>query len=117
MGRVFEAHPTARYRSSLAIDGSSFSSSPAPRCPGLTPRSDGWFPLVGSLDDLPVPEDLEPRERVQDPDPALVRRAGLAAREHTLEGLDRATGAPPEDLDELVAEVARLLGIRHGWGL
>jgi hypothetical protein len=77
----------------------------------------GGFPLVGSLDDLPVPEDLEPRERVHDPDPALVRRAGLAAREHTLEGLDRATGAPPEDLDELVAEVARLLGIRHGWGL
>jgi hypothetical protein len=79
--------------------------------------SRGGFRLVGSFDDLPVPDDVGPREPVQEPDPALVRRAGLAARRHTLEGLGRASGPPPDDLDRLVAEVATLLGIRHGWGL
>ena len=77
----------------------------------------GGYTLVGSLDDLPVPDPVEPVAPIEPPDPELVRRAALAAREHVSARLDTPPEGIPDDLDDLVAEVAGLLRKRHGWGL
>jgi hypothetical protein len=80
----------------------------------------GGHELVGSLDDLPVPESVEAPERTTPPEPADVRRAVLAARTQVSQDLELTLGPPsgdPDDLDALVAEVAGLLGKLHRWGL
>jgi hypothetical protein len=77
----------------------------------------GGFELVGSLDDLPVPGVVSAPDRIAAPEPGDVRRAAVAALAHVSgragESVD---GAPDDDLDALVAEVARLLRKAHGWG-
>jgi hypothetical protein len=76
----------------------------------------GGFEVVGSLDDLPVPDEVVASEEISPPDPADVRRAALAAREQAAAGLDAPLGPAPDDLDDLVADVARLLREARGWG-
>jgi hypothetical protein len=77
----------------------------------------GGYGLVGSLDDLPMPAGLVAPERTSPPDTGDVRRAALAARDHASEHAGVRPGEPSDDLDDLVAEVARLLRKAHGWGL
>jgi hypothetical protein len=77
----------------------------------------GGYRLVGSLDDLPVPEALEAPQHVVPPPPDDVRRAALAVRSRATAALDEASEPPPADLDELVAETARLLRRANRWGL
>ncbi len=73
--------------------------------------------LIGSLDDLPLPDGVEAPDRPAPPEPADVRRAALAARAQVSQDLGLTPEAPSEDLDDLVAEVAGLLGKLHRWGL
>jgi hypothetical protein len=82
------------------------------------------YELVGTLDDLPVPDEIEAPERVEPPPDDQVRRAVAAVRAHAaaLRGGRGRRSADPVDggaqsLDEAVAEVARLLRKAHRWGL
>jgi hypothetical protein len=75
------------------------------------------YDLVGSLDDLPIPDQVVVPERISPPPTGDVRRAALVAREHVSEHLEVPPGPAPDDLDDLVAEVARLMRKAHGWGL
>ncbi len=77
----------------------------------------GGYDLVGSLDDLPTPDHVEAPDRISPPPSGDVRRAALAARDHVSELLEVPPGPASDDLDDLVAEVARLLRKAHGWGL
>jgi hypothetical protein len=77
----------------------------------------GGHELVGALEDLPTTADVASTERIVAPPASDVRRAALAARDHASAGLDVAPGPAPDDLDDLVADVARLLRKAHGWGL
>jgi hypothetical protein len=89
----------------------------------------GGYPLVGSLDDLPVPARVDAPHHVVPPRPDDVRRAALAVRSCAATGLDVPPGSPsapppgpppgppPDDLDDLVSETARLLRSANGWGL
>jgi hypothetical protein len=75
------------------------------------------FGLVGSLDDLPVPDRVDSPHQVVPPPPDDVRRAALAVRSCAAEALDVPPGPAPTDLDELVAETARVLRKANDWGL
>jgi hypothetical protein len=94
------------------------------------------YELVGSLDDLPVPDRIAAPERVLPPPSDQVIRAAEAVRGYAADLLgprsarsrdDREIGAeseagsraggPTASLDEVVAEGARLLREAHGWGL
>jgi hypothetical protein len=77
----------------------------------------GGYPVVGSLDDLPVPARVDAPHRVAPPRPDDVRRAALAVRTCAATALDAPPGPPPKDLDDLVTETARLLRRANGWGL
>ena len=79
--------------------------------------STGGFRLVGSLDDLPVPDRVNAPEHVVPPSEDDVRRAALAVRSHAAEILDERPGPAPAGLDALVAETARLLREANHWGL
>lgn len=79
--------------------------------------SRGGHDLVGSLDDLPVPERVDAPQRVVPPPPDDVRRAALAVRSSAAAALDAPPGAAPADLEDLVAETARLLRRANRWGL
>lgn len=80
--------------------------------------------LVGTLDDLPMPEEIEAPERVVPPSGDQVLRAAEAVRGYTANLLDGRAAGSGDDverraarLDEEVLEVARLLREAHGWGL
>ena len=82
------------------------------------------YQLVGSLDDLPVPEDYDAPEQVTPPPPEQVSRAAEAVRAYAADLAGRrprrsrsATEGGPVDLEELVDEGARLLRKAHRWGL
>jgi hypothetical protein len=82
------------------------------------------YQLVGSLDDLPVPEESEAPEHVTPPPDDQVTRAAEAVRAYAAGLAERrprrsAKGADGDriSLDELVGEGARLLRKAHGWGL
>jgi hypothetical protein len=77
----------------------------------------GGHDLVGTLDDLPVPDRPDAPQQVVPPRPDDVRRAALGVRECAAAALDAAPGPAPDDLDELVAETARLLRKANRWGL
>jgi hypothetical protein len=77
----------------------------------------GGHEVVGSLDDLPVPDHVAAPEHVAPPSESDVRRAALAARNHATAALHLTPGPAPDGLDDLVAEAARLLRKTHGWGL
>jgi hypothetical protein len=77
----------------------------------------GRFELVGSADDLPVPDHVGAPQRVVPPSPDDVRRAALAVRSSALATLDASPEPPPDGLDDLVAETANLLRRANGWGL
>jgi hypothetical protein len=70
----------------------------------------GGYPVVGSLDDLPVPDHVAAPERVVPPAESDVRRAALAA-------LGSAPGPAPDHLDAVAADVARFLRKGQGWSL
>ncbi len=74
------------------------------------------LPMIGSLEELPLPEDLaeHPAEVPAAPE-SDVRRAAEAAWEHLAGRLDLATEPRPVGLDELVAETAGLLRRAHAW--
>jgi hypothetical protein len=76
----------------------------------------GGYDVVGTLDDLPLPARLDQPEHVVPPETDLVRRAALATREHAVAALGKEVPPPPEDLDELVADCARLLRRANRWG-
>ena len=66
--------------------------------------------VTGSLDDLPVPEDLSARPTdVAAPAPGQVHRAAVAAWDHLAGILQVDLASRPEDLDLLVQEGARML--------
>jgi hypothetical protein len=72
--------------------------------------------VVGTIDDLPLPDDLHRPEHVVPPGPDLVRRAATLTREHAVEMLGEDARPAPEDLDDLVADCARLLRRAYAWG-
>jgi hypothetical protein len=76
----------------------------------------GGFDVVGTLEDLPLPDRLDQPEHVVPPEPDLVRRAAARTREHAAEVLGKDAPPPPDDLDELVAECSRLLRRAYRWG-
>jgi len=76
----------------------------------------GGHELIGSLDDLPIPEDVSAPDAIAPPAAADVRRAALAARDHASAGLEQQPGPASDDLDELVSEVAVLLRKANAWG-
>jgi hypothetical protein len=77
---------------------------------------EGGYDVVGTVDDLPLPDDLHRPEHVVPPGPDLVRRAATLTREHAVEMLGEDARPAPEDLDDLVADCARLLRRAYAWG-
>jgi hypothetical protein len=77
----------------------------------------GGHELVGSLDDLPVPDHVDAPHQVVPPPPDDVRRAALAVRSCAAAALDVPPGPAPGGLEDLVAETARLLRKANRWGL
>jgi hypothetical protein len=77
---------------------------------------EGGYDVVGTIDDLPLPDDLHRPEHVVPPGPDLVRRAATLTREHAVEMLGEDARPAPEDLDDLVADCARLLRRAYDWG-
>lgn len=74
------------------------------------------LPMVGSLDDLPLPEDLSAYpEAVVAPPEAEVRRAAEAAWEYLARGLGIPTEERPADLDRLAEDTAALLRRARDW--
>jgi hypothetical protein len=76
----------------------------------------GGYDVVGTLDDLPLPPRLDQPEHVVPPDLDLVRRAAARTREHAVAALGKKEPPPPEALDEMVADCARLLRRANRWG-
>jgi hypothetical protein len=74
------------------------------------------YDVVGTLDDLPLPADLDQPEHVVPPETDRVRRAAARTREHAVAVLGKEVPPPPDDLDELVADCARLLRRAYRWG-
>jgi hypothetical protein len=77
----------------------------------------GGYQVVGSLDDLPVPDHPAAPERVVPPAESDVRRAALAARDYAVAALGSAPGPAPDHLDAVAADVARFLRKGQGWSL
>jgi len=82
------------------------------------------YQLVGSLDDLPVPEETDAAEHVAPPPDEQVTRAAEAVRAYADGLVERRPRRAPTSadadrisLDELVGEGARLLRKAHRWGL
>jgi hypothetical protein len=94
------------------------------------------YELVGSLDDLPVPDRIEAPDHVVPPPSHEVIRAAEAVRAYAADLLGPSSGRSRDDagsgagsgagsraengaasLDEVVAESARLLREAHRWGL
>ena len=76
----------------------------------------GGYAVVGSLDDLPVPADLDQPEHAVPPAVDLVHRAASRTREHAVQVLGKDVRPAPEGLDDLVADSARLLRRAYRWG-
>jgi hypothetical protein len=76
----------------------------------------GGYDVVGSLDDLPVPVELDLPEHAVPPALDLVHRAAARTREHALQVLGKDARPAPEGLDDLVADSARLLRRAYRWG-
>lgn len=74
------------------------------------------LPMIGSLEELPLPEDLSewPEEVPPVPEPE-VRRAAEAAWQHLAQGLGVADSERPSDLDQLAESTAGLLRRLRGW--
>jgi hypothetical protein len=77
----------------------------------------GHYRLVGSLDDVPVPDRVEAPRQVVPPRAEDVRRAALAVRSRAAAALDVPPGPAPDGLEELVDGTALLLRKANGWGL
>jgi hypothetical protein len=75
----------------------------------------GGYDLVGSLDDLPVPSELHHPEHPLPPSVDQVRRAAVQTREHAAGVRRKAVAPAPDDLDEVVADCARLLRRAYRW--
>jgi hypothetical protein len=76
----------------------------------------GGYDVVGTFDDLPVPDDLHQPEHAVPPSIDLVQRAATRTREHAVEVLGKDVRPAPEGLDDLVADCARLLRRAYRWG-
>jgi hypothetical protein len=76
----------------------------------------GGYDLVGSIDDLPVPSELDHPEHPVPPSIDDVRRAAVRTREHAAGVRGKDVARAPDDLDELVADCARLLRRAYRWG-
>lgn len=74
------------------------------------------LPMIGSLEELPVPDDLSayPEKIPRVPEPE-VRRAAEAAWQHLASLLDVPEGDRPSDLDALAEDTAALLRRLRGW--
>lgn len=74
------------------------------------------LPMIGSLDELPLPDDLSayPEEVPPAPEPE-VRRAAEAAWQHLAGRLGVPEAARPTDLDTLAEDTAALLRRLRGW--
>jgi hypothetical protein len=82
------------------------------------------YRLVGTPDDLPVPDHTGAREQVEPPPADQVLRAAEAVRAYAAELAGRrprragdASESGVKSLDEVVDQGARLLRKAHGWGL
>ncbi|WP_151083079.1 hypothetical protein [Nocardioides cynanchi] len=76
----------------------------------------GGYDVVGTLDDLPVPVELDHPEQAAAPASELVRRAAECTREHAARMLGKDVRQAPQGLDDLVADSARLLRRAYRWG-
>jgi hypothetical protein len=76
----------------------------------------GGYDVVGSFDDLPVPSELDQPQHPVLPSIEQVRRAAVSTREHAARVRGKADSPAPDDLDELVADCARLLRRAYRWG-
>ncbi len=82
------------------------------------------YELVGSTDDLPVPDQMDAPEQVSPPPTGQVTRAAEAVREYAAGLSGRRSrpsrgegGSEVRSLEDLVVETARLLRRAHRWGL